>query len=201
MRHGVERMTRLTVSRPAFAERGPPGARAPARRVGVRRAILAAVAAALVGGACTSTEVTAPPSTSAPSTAPVASVTVSPSADTLLAGDSQQLIAVPKDARGRALPGREVSWVSLNPDAASVSPTGLVSGRAAGSAQIVASSEGQTGTSTITVWPITRLTWHGAVSEYGINTVFLEHYWNGGAPRAQERYFDNFVVSTQRIGC
>lgn len=48
---------------------------------------------------------------------------------------------------------------------------------------------------------VTRLTWHGAVSEYEINTVFLENYWNGGAPQAQERYFDNFVVSTQRIGC
>ena len=41
----------------------------------------------------------------------------------------------------------------------------------------------------------------GGYREYGINNVFLESYWNGGAPRGQERYFDNFVVSTQRIGC
>jgi hypothetical protein len=45
------------------------------------------------------------------------------------------------------------------------------------------------------------LNWQGAYSEYGINTVFLENYWNDGAPQPQERYFDNFVVSTQRIGC
>ncbi len=29
----------------------------------------------------------------------------------------------------------------------------------------------------------------------------LDGYWNGGSPRAQNRYFDNFVVSTSRIGC
>jgi hypothetical protein len=39
------------------------------------------------------------------------------------------------------------------------------------------------------------------VSEFGINTIFLENYWNEGAARPQERYFDNFVVSTQRIDC
>lgn len=37
--------------------------------------------------------------------------------------------------------------------------------------------------------------------EYGINAVFLENYWNEGSPVVQERYFDRFVVSTQRIGC
>ena len=45
------------------------------------------------------------------------------------------------------------------------------------------------------------LNWQGAFSDFGINTIFLENYWNEGAPQSQERYFDNFVVSTQRIGC
>jgi hypothetical protein len=31
--------------------------------------------------------------------------------------------------------------------------------------------------------------------------VFVENYWNTGSPVAQERYLDNLVVSTQRIGC
>ena len=48
---------------------------------------------------------------------------------------------------------------------------------------------------------IDGLNWQGAYTEYGINTVFLENYWNDGAPQPQERYFDNFIVSTQRIGC
>ena len=47
----------------------------------------------------------------------------------------------------------------------------------------------------------TTLNWLGAYSAYGINAVFLESYWNNGSPVAQERYFDNFVVSTERIGC
>ncbi len=41
----------------------------------------------------------------------------------------------------------------------------------------------------------------GRFTAYGVNAVFLENYWNGGSPAAQERYFDRFVVSTQRIGC
>lgn len=40
---------------------------------------------------------------------------------------------------------------------------------------------------------------------YGINAVYFENYWNGvgqaGASANQERYFDNIVVSTAKIGC
>jgi hypothetical protein len=38
---------------------------------------------------------------------------------------------------------------------------------------------------------------------YGINAVYFENYWNAGtgAPVAEERYLDNIVVSTGRIGC
>jgi len=45
------------------------------------------------------------------------------------------------------------------------------------------------------------LNWIGASDPYGINTVFLENYWNAGSPVTQRRYLDNFVVSTARIGC
>lgn len=45
------------------------------------------------------------------------------------------------------------------------------------------------------------LNWLGSFAEYGINTVFLENYWNAGSPVDQYRYMDNFVVSTERIGC
>jgi hypothetical protein len=47
----------------------------------------------------------------------------------------------------------------------------------------------------------TGLNWVGAYKAYGINAVLLENYWNNGSPAAQERYFDDFVVSTQRVGC
>lgn len=45
------------------------------------------------------------------------------------------------------------------------------------------------------------LNWVGSYTAYGINAVFVENYWNKGSPVVQERYFDNFVVSTARIGC
>jgi hypothetical protein len=47
----------------------------------------------------------------------------------------------------------------------------------------------------------TGLNFLGNYAEYGLNAVFVENYWNDGAPAAQERYIDNFVVSTDRIGC
>lgn len=45
------------------------------------------------------------------------------------------------------------------------------------------------------------LNWRGSYSRYGINAIFLENYATGGMPVAQTRYWDNFVVSRQRIGC
>lgn len=41
----------------------------------------------------------------------------------------------------------------------------------------------------------------GSYMGYGINAIFIENYWNAGSVKLQERYFDNFVVSTERIGC
>lgn len=43
--------------------------------------------------------------------------------------------------------------------------------------------------------------WVGKYSDYGINAIFFENYWNAGSPKAQNRDFDNIVVSTSRIGC
>jgi hypothetical protein len=45
------------------------------------------------------------------------------------------------------------------------------------------------------------LNWVGLYTGYGVNTVFIENYWNRGSPRDQDRFFDRFVVSTARIGC
>jgi len=36
---------------------------------------------------------------------------------------------------------------------------------------------------------------------YNFNNAMLDTYWNGGSPKAQNRYYDNFVISTERIGC
>jgi hypothetical protein len=47
----------------------------------------------------------------------------------------------------------------------------------------------------------TAMNWLGSYSAFAWNAVFLENYVSPSAPATQERYFDNFVVSTQRIGC
>src|SRR5213596_1878807 len=82
---------------------------------------------------------------------PVASVTVSPTAAGVTVGATTQVTATPKDSNGTALSGRVVTWATSNAAAATVSASGLVTGVAAGSATITATSEGQSGTSAITV--------------------------------------------------
>jgi hypothetical protein len=47
----------------------------------------------------------------------------------------------------------------------------------------------------------TNLDFVGAYTDYGINAVFFENYWNSGSIQDQERYFDNIVISTAPIGC
>ncbi len=44
-------------------------------------------------------------------------------------------------------------------------------------------------------------TWNSNPANPTINAIFLENYWNDGSPVLQERYMDNFVISTKRIGC
>lgn len=50
----------------------------------------------------------------------------------------------------------------------------------------------------------TNLNWHGTWNanpgQYQLNVIMLENYWNSGSPVKQERYFDNFIISTRRIG-
>src|SRR5437870_5563923 len=84
------------------------------------------------------------------STVPVASVTVSPSTASVPVGQTVQLTATPKDASGNPLSGRPVSWGSSNTAVATVSGSGVVTGVTAGAATITATSEGQSGTATIT---------------------------------------------------
>lgn len=48
----------------------------------------------------------------------------------------------------------------------------------------------------------TGLNWIGAYDDYGINAIYLEQYWTSVPfTQIQQRYLDNFVVSTSRIGC
>jgi len=84
---------------------------------------------------------------------PVASVTVSPASASVPVGQTVQLSATLRDANGTILTGRSVAWASNNTAVATVTGTGLVSAKVAGSATITATSEGQSGTAAMTVTP------------------------------------------------
>lgn len=85
---------------------------------------------------------------------PVARVAVTPATASITVGDTAQLTATPQSASGAALTGRTVTWSSLSTAVATVSSTGLVTAVAPGSATITATSEGQSGTASVTVTPV-----------------------------------------------
>jgi len=82
---------------------------------------------------------------------PVASVTLSPTSATLTVGQTLQLGAQPRDASGRSLAGRTVTWSTNRSDVATVTSTGTVTAVSAGTATITASSEGRTATASMVV--------------------------------------------------
>ena len=82
---------------------------------------------------------------------PVASVTIAPSLDTLIVGQSVQLVATAKDASGNTLPGRTIVWDGSDNSVAVVSSGGRVTAQASGTMTVTATSEGKTGTATIVV--------------------------------------------------
>jgi uncharacterized protein YjdB len=83
--------------------------------------------------------------------APVATVSVALDAASIQVGQGAQATATLKDANGATLTGRSITWSSSSPSVASVSSTGAVSGLAAGTTQITATSEGKTGSASLTV--------------------------------------------------
>jgi uncharacterized protein YjdB len=86
--------------------------------------------------------------------APVASVVVSPASSSISIGQTTQLTATPRDAAGGSLQNRTVTWSSTNTAVATVSSTGLVTAvTVGGPVTIVATSEGQDGSATVTVTP------------------------------------------------
>jgi len=83
----------------------------------------------------------------------VATVDVTGSSTDLIVGQTAQLAATARDAKGNALTGRTVGWSTSSATVASVSTSGLVVGVAPGSATITATVDGKTGTRNVTVVP------------------------------------------------
>ena len=87
---------------------------------------------------------------------PVASVEVSPSAETIGLGSTLQLTVEGFDENGEAVEGAEFSWESSDAAIATVDPSGLVTGVAVGVATITASAGSGQGTAEITVIDLER---------------------------------------------
>ncbi len=88
---------------------------------------------------------------SAPAPAPVSSIVVTLSATSIQVGQTSNASAVLRDALGNVLTGRSIAWSSSNTAIATVSASGIVTGGAAGSASIRATSEGVTGSVNVTI--------------------------------------------------
>jgi uncharacterized protein YjdB len=109
-------------------------------------------------------------SVSAPAPAPVATVTVSPNPASVPTGSSMALTVVLRDASGNLLTGRSVTWSSSNTAVATVSAAGSVTGVAAGTATVTATSEGRSGTASLTV---TQPPSSGSLNEPAGMTTFI----------------------------
>jgi alpha-tubulin suppressor-like RCC1 family protein len=113
----------------------------------MRRSTRAAIVAA-AAVACHEALVVLPPAV------PVASLAVVPAADTIVAGDSVQLTATPRDSAGTLITGVTIIWTSDSLAFASVTSNGLVRATFPGVAPIVAAAGAKSDTATITIVPV-----------------------------------------------
>lgn len=85
---------------------------------------------------------------------PVETVEVTSPAQSITAGQTAQLAVVMKDEDGEVLADRAVAWSTDRADVATVSAAGMVTAVAPGTAVVTATSEGKTGSVTLTILPI-----------------------------------------------
>jgi alpha-tubulin suppressor-like RCC1 family protein len=86
-----------------------------------------------------------------PNLVPVATVAVAPANPVVSVGAKAPLTPIPLDANGDTLTNRTFTWASSDGAVATVDGQGVVTGVAAGTAQITATSEGKSGSATMTV--------------------------------------------------
>ena len=85
------------------------------------------------------------------STAPVDRVELSQATASIEEGESKTLVAIAKDAAGRILEGRQVTWTSDQPSTVAVDVSGTLTGLTAGQTRIVAMIEGRSAAAVVTV--------------------------------------------------
>ena len=109
--------------------------------------------------------------------AAVAQVTIAPASATVVRGATKPLVATLKDASANVLTGRVVTWASANTAIATVNSSGVVTGVAAGSTTITATSEGRSGTAAIIVIAVASTAWPNEPAGF---TVIEETGWETG---------------------
>jgi len=110
--------------------------------------VLAGVAPGAAVVTATSEGRTATANVAVEALAPVNTVTLTPTTQTLAAGSTQQLAATLRDANNNVLANRPITWASSSAATGSVSSTGLVSALVPGTFTVTATSEGKSGSLT-----------------------------------------------------
>ncbi len=122
---------------------------------GVVRALKAGraniAATALGNSAVSSILVNSPPVIPPVLPAAVATVSVSLSSSSIAVDKTSQATAVVRSSNGTALSGRTITWSTSAANIATVSASGVVTAKKPGSATITATSEGKSGSATVTI--------------------------------------------------
>lgn len=84
---------------------------------------------------------------------PVASVTVNPNPANVQVNNTQQFFATLRDANGNILLGRPVTWTVSDTTKATITTAGVMTGIATGPITLTATSEGISGTASVTIVP------------------------------------------------
>jgi hypothetical protein len=100
-------------------------------------------------------------------------------------GGTQQFVATLRDASGNVLSGRTVTWTSSALSVATVSGSGLVTALLAGTTTITATSEGQSGTATLTVTALSPPPSGNWPNEPSGFTVLTDYSLNNAIPLTQ----------------
>ncbi len=114
-------------------------------------------------------------------------ITVTPASASILVGATQALSATGFDQYGKIMSGVTFSWASLNTLAATVNSAGLVTGIAAGTAQMLASADG------VNSNPVTINV--SAPPQYTISGTVVNLAGNNGGLVLQDNGKDNLAVN------
>jgi uncharacterized protein YjdB len=84
---------------------------------------------------------------------PVNNITVNPNPGSVKVGNTLQMQAILRDANGNILVGRPIVWTVSDATRATISPAGVLSAIGTGTITVTATSEGVSGTASVTITP------------------------------------------------